>query len=131
MKMVLFVCVGNSFRSQVAEAYFNTYAPPGWKAISAGIMPEENVHPNAIALMREEGIDISQKKPQGLSERLQETADMAILVCSGDYCPVLHTREVEKWPMPDPHFMPLDEARKVRDEIKRKVMELVSRLSRH
>jgi len=57
-KLVLFVCVENSFRSQMAEAYFNHYAPEGWKAVSAGVRPASEVHPNAIRLMREEGIDI-------------------------------------------------------------------------
>ncbi|MCQ5376168.1 MAG: arsenate reductase ArsC [Methanomassiliicoccales archaeon] len=129
MRIVLFVCVGNSFRSQVAEAYFNKYAPQGWVAVSAGIIPEEKVHQNAIVLMQEEGIDISHKKPRRLNDELQEMADVAVVVCSGDFCPILHAKQVEKWPMPDPHLMPLDEARRVRDKIKEKVIELTGRLT--
>ena len=128
MKTVLFVCVENSFRSQIAEAYFNTYAPEGWTATSAGIKPADRVHPNAVRLMLEEGIDISHKKPQVMTRELQENAEIAIIVCSGSLCPVVYTRHVEEWNMPDPAKMPLEEARKVRDAIKAKVLNLIERL---
>jgi protein-tyrosine-phosphatase len=127
-RTVLFVCVENSFRSQIAEAYFNKYAPEGWTAVSAGIKPAERVHPNAIRLMLEEGIDISHKKPQMMTRELQEKAEIAVIVCSGDLCPVVYTRHVEEWNMPDPAQMPLDEARRVRDSIKAKVLDLIERL---
>jgi arsenate reductase len=130
LKTVLFVCVENSFRSQIAEAYFNRYAPEGWKAISAGIKPAENVHPNAVKLMLEEGIDISHKKPQPMTRELQEKAEIAIIVCSGSLCPVVYTKHVEEWNMPDPAKMPLDDARKVRDAIKARVLDLIERLKR-
>ena len=128
MKTVLFVCVENSFRSQIAEAYFNKYAPEGWTAVSAGIKPPERVHPNAVRLMLEEGIDISHKKPQMMTRELQEKADIAIIVCSGALCPVVYTRHGEEWNMPDPAQMPLEEARRVRDTIKAKVLDLIERL---
>jgi len=130
LKNVLFVCVENSFRSQIAEAYFNKYAPEGWKALSAGIKPAENIHSNAIKLMLEEGIDISCKKPQLMTEELQEKAEIAIIVCSGNLCPVVYTKHVEEWNIPDPAEMPLDEARKVRDTIKAKVLDLIERIKR-
>lgn len=128
MKTVLFVCVENSFRSQIAEAYFNKYAPEGWTATSAGLTPAELVHPNAVKLMLEEGIDISRKKPKLMTRELQEGADVAIIVCSGALCPVVYTKHVEEWNMPDPAKMPLDEARKIRDAIKEKVLDLIERL---
>lgn len=128
MRTVLFVCVENSFRSQIAEAYFNEYAPEGWRAVSAGIKPAEKVHPNAPKLMLEEGIDISQKKPQIMTRELQEKAEVAIIVCSGSLCPVVYTKHVEEWNMPDPAKIPLDEARKIRDAIKAKVLDLIKRL---
>jgi len=127
-KLVLFICFENSFRSQIAEAYFNHYAPKGWKAISAGIRPGLEIHPNAIRLMHEEGIDISQKKPKILTKELQEKAELAIIVCSGSECPLVYAKEVEEWNIPDPAGMPLEEARKIRDYIKRKVLSLVNRL---
>lgn len=128
MKIVLFVCVENSFRSQIAEAYFNRFAPEGWRAISAGLTPAESVHPNAIRLMLEEGIDISYKKPQQLTRELQEEAEMAIIVCSGTLCPIVYTEHVEEWNIPDPAKMPLEEARKIRDTIKDKVLDLIERI---
>ncbi|MGB9683580.1 MAG: arsenate reductase ArsC [Candidatus Bathyarchaeales archaeon] len=128
MKTVLFVCVENSFRSQIAEAYFNKYAPKGWTATSAGLTPAERVHPNAVKLMLEEGIDISHKKPQIMTRELQEKANMAIIVCSGALCPVVYTRRVEEWNMPDPAKMPLEEARQIRDAIKVKILDLIERL---
>lgn len=128
MKNVLFVCVENSFRSQIAEAYFNKYAPKGWKAISAGLTPAENVHPNAVKLMLEDGIDITHKKPQLMTRELQEKAEMAIIVCGGFLCPVVYTKHVEEWNIPDPAKMPLEEARKVRDEIKNRVLKFIERL---
>jgi arsenate reductase len=130
LKTILFVCVENSFRSQIAEAYFNKYAPEGWKAISAGIKPAEKVHPNAVKLMLEEDIDISHKKPKPMTRELQEKAEIAIIVCSGSLCPVVYTKHVEEWNMPDPAKMPLDEARKVRDAIKTKVLDLIERLKK-
>jgi len=128
MGTVLFVCVENSFRSQIAEAYFNKFAPEGWRAVSAGLTPAEKVHPNAVRLMLEEGIDISYKKPQLLTREMQEAVDIAVIVCSGALCPILYTERVEEWNMPDPARMPLEEARKVRDAIKKKVLELIERI---
>jgi len=128
LKTVLFVCVGNSFRSQMAEAYFNKYAPEGWMAVSAGIRPAENIHPNAVRLMAEEGIYIGDKRPRLLTRSLQEDADLAIIVCSGSECPVVYSRHVEEWSIPDPSSMTIENARSVRDEIKKRVYELVERL---
>lgn len=130
MRIVLFVCVENSFRSQIAEAYFNKYAPEGWKAVSAGLTPAENVHPNAAKLMLEEGVDISRKKPQLMTRELQENAHMAVIVCSGSICPVAYAKYVEEWGIPDPAEMTLEEARKVRILIKNKVLELIERIKK-
>jgi protein-tyrosine-phosphatase len=129
LKTVLFVCVENSFRSQIAEAYFNRYAPEGWIAASAGLEPADEVHPNAIRLMLEEGIDISHKKPRLMTREVQEKADLVIIVCSGgSMCPMVQARRVEVWEMPDPAQMSLEEARRVRDRIKAKVFDLIERL---
>ncbi|MEM2972184.1 MAG: arsenate reductase ArsC [Candidatus Bathyarchaeia archaeon] len=129
MKTVLFVCTENSFRSQIAEAYFNKYAPEGWKAISAGIQPAEKVHPNAVRLMLEEGIDLSHKKPQLITKTIQAEADIAIIVCGDSQCPIIRAKHVEKWNIPDPAKMPLEEARKIRDTIKSMVLSLIEKLT--
>jgi len=127
-RIVLFVCWENSFRSQIAEAYFNSMAPPGWRAISAGVEPADRVHPNAVALMLEEGMDISGKRPRRLTPEMQEEADIGVVVCgesSAGRCPVVYTREVYHWGVPDPANLPIEEARMIRDEIKRRVIELI------
>ncbi|MEM3695144.1 MAG: arsenate reductase ArsC [Candidatus Bathyarchaeia archaeon] len=129
MKTVLFVCVENSFRSQIAEAYFNKFAPEGWQAISGGSKPAEKVHPNAVLLMREEGIDISDKKPKALTFEMQTKVDAAVIVCGSAECPVVYVKDVEEWNVPDPAKMPLDEARKIRDLIKSKVLDYIKRLT--
>jgi len=126
-KIVLFICVENSFRSQIAEAYFNKFTPKGWKAISAGIKPANSIHPNAIQLMKEEGIDITNKKPKLLTKELQENVEIAIIVCSGNQCPLVYTKKVENWNIPDPAKMSINEARKIRDIIKAKVLELIEK----
>jgi protein-tyrosine-phosphatase len=128
MKTALFVCVENSFRSQIAEAYFNKFAPDGWQAISAGSKPAEKVHPNAISLMREEGIDISDKKPKALTFEMQTNADAAVIVCGSAECPVVYVKDVEEWNVPDPAKMAIEDARKIRDLIKTKVLDYIKRL---
>lgn len=127
LKTVLFLCVENSFRSQIAEAYFNKFAPKGWRAISAGLMPAKNVHPNAIKLMKEEGIDISNKVPKLMEKEDQEKAEVVVIVCS-DSCPIVSNKYVENWNLQDPANMSLEEARKIRDIIKEKVLELTEKL---
>jgi len=132
-RIVLFVCTENRFRSQIAEAYFNAMAPPGWRAVSAGSKPAEEVHPNAVKLMLEEGIDISGKKPKPLTPELQRIAEIGVVVCGeseSGTCPTVYTRYVEHWEIPDPARMSLEEARKVRDEIKRRVVDLIERIKR-
>jgi protein-tyrosine-phosphatase len=128
MKFVLFACVENSFRSQMAEAYFNKFAPKGWTAISGGITPAAEVHLNAILLMKEEGINIGEKKPQALTIELQLKADVGVIVCGSSECPVVYAKRVESWNMLDPAKMSLDEARNIRNAIKSKVLSLIENL---
>jgi arsenate reductase len=130
MKFVLFACAENSFRSQMAEAYFNKFAPEGWTAVSGGIKPAADVHPNAILLMKEEGINIGEKKPQALTVELQLKADVGVIVCGSAECPVVYAKRVEIWNMPDPAKTPLEEARNIRNAIKSKVLSLIENLKR-
>lgn len=129
-RRVLFVCIENSFRSQIAEAYFNSMAPPGWRSLSAGTKPKLNVHPNAVKLMLEKGIDSSSNRPKPLTEDMKEV-DIVVIMCSEleVECPTVRAGHVEHWRIPNPADMSLEEVRKVRNEIKRRVMELIEKIN--
>ena len=117
---VLFVCVQNAGRSQMAEAL---YARSGGKARSAGTAPAERVHPEVVEVMREVGVDLSDKVPHRLDLSDVEWADAVVTMGCGDACPVLPGKRYVDWDLPDPAGRPLDEVRAIRDEI----AELVSR----
>lgn len=112
----------------VSEVFFNKLAPKDWIAVSAGSKPASKVHPNTVLLMKEKGIDISSKRPRLLTKELQRDTDVAIIVCSGNECPVVYAKYVEEWNFPDPAKMSIDEARKIRDAIEEKVSDLIKRL---
>ncbi|MEM2998325.1 MAG: arsenate reductase ArsC [Thermoproteota archaeon] len=130
VRKVLFLCVQNSFRSQVAEAFFNSNPPAGWVAVSAGPKPAESVNPKAVQLMRERGIDISDKKPKKLTREMEAEADIAVIVCSGSECPVVNVKHVENWGVEDPAEMSLEDARKVVNKIEDMVRNLVERIEK-
>jgi len=130
VRKVLFVCVQNSFRSQVAEALFNSHPPAGWIAVSAGPKPADRINPKAIQLLKERGIDISDRKPKKLTREMEAEADIAVIVCSGSECPVVNVKHVENWGIEDPAGMSLEDARKVVDKIEAKVKDLVERIIR-
>ncbi len=124
MKTILFVCVENSFRSQIAEAFFNKFAPEGFRAISAGTVPADAVNSKAMRVMGEVGIDISKQKPKRLTHDLVETADIVITMgCGAEACPFIE-RAVD-WGIEDPKDKPMDRIREVRDEIKGRVEKLL------
>ncbi len=128
MKTILFVCVENSFRSQIAEAFFNKRAPGGFSAISAGTVPAGAVNPKAIEVMDEVGIDISKQKPKRLTPDLVRKADMVITMgCGAEECPFIHG--VVDWGIEDPKDKPLERIREVRDEIKNRVVKLLESIS--
>jgi len=122
--------VQNSFRSQVAEAFFNANPPAGWVAISAGPKPSDKVNPKAVQLMRERGIDISGGKPKKLTREMEAEADIAVMVCSGSECPVINVKHVENWGVEDPAEMSLEDARRVVSMIEEKVRDLVERINK-
>jgi arsenate reductase len=126
MKMVLFVCVGNSGRSQMAEAFFNQAAGGRAKAISAGTKPASAVDPKTIEVMREVGIDISTAKPKALTvEMLEQASRVVTMGCGAEgVCPASFV-ETEDWQLEDPKGKPIEEVRRIRDEIKAKVMKLL------
>ncbi|MFH0846572.1 MAG: arsenate reductase ArsC [Chloroflexota bacterium] len=126
MKTVLFVCVHNSGRSQMAEAFFNFMAEGEAQAHSAGTQPADKVNPVVVAAMKEVGIDISGNKPKPLTTAMVEGADRVITMgCGAEaVCPATFM-ETEDWPLEDPSGKPLEQVRRIRDEIKARVTRLL------
>jgi len=126
MKTVLFVCVGNSGRSQMAEAFFNQAAGSKARAISAGTKPAGAVDPRTIEVMREVGIDISAARPKALTMEMLEQADRVVTMGCGaeGVCPASFV-ETEDWQLEDPKGKSLEEVRRIRDEIKTRVTRLL------
>jgi arsenate reductase len=123
---VVFACVANAGRSQMAAALFNTLADPARaRAISAGTRPGTAVHPEVVTAMRELGIDLSSAKPQYLSTDLVKDAHIVVTMGCGDECPLVPGVERDDWPLDDPKGQPVEVIRGIRDEIKRRVGELV------
>ncbi len=126
MQKVIFACVHNAGRSQMAAAFFNKLAnPQKGKAVSAGTEPGLRVHPEVLAVMQEVGIDLSDAKPQKLTDELAREAQLLITMGCGDKCPYVPGLRRDDWPLPDPKGRPMDEVRAVRDEIKVRVAELL------
>ena len=132
MKTVIFVCVHNSGRSQKAEAFFNQMAEGKAIALSAGTQPGDKVHPEVIAAMREVGIDISGNKPKILTMEMIEKADKMITMgCGADaggLCPASFI-ETEDWALEDPKDKPLEQVRALREDIKKRVMDLIREIA--
>jgi arsenate reductase len=124
VKTVLFICVHNSGRSQMAEAFFNQMAEGKARAISAGSQPADKVNPTVVKIMQEEGIDISQNKPKLLTLEMMEGITLAITMGCENACPYT-TAETRDWGLDDPKDKPIKEVRKIRDEIKLKVQKLL------
>lgn len=127
MKTVLFICVHNSGRSQMAEAFFNQLANDRAKAISAGSQPAARVNPLVIESMREAGIDISQNKPKLLTLEMMQGIDKAITMGCENTCPVT-TVETEDWDLEDPKDKPIEQVREIRNEIKARVTNLAKEM---
>ena len=124
MRYVLFVCTHNAGRSQIAQAFSERYAPPDLRAESAGQNPAEAIWPNVVEAMREVGFDISDRRPKKIEVEMQLHADKAItLNCQGS-CPYV-LGGIEDWEVDDPAGQPLAKVREIRDEIERRVRDLV------
>jgi arsenate reductase len=124
MRYVLFVCTHNAGRSQIAQAFFERYAPHELRAESAGQEPAEAIWPNVVEAMSEVGIDISDRKPKKIELEMQLHADKAItLNCQGT-CPFV-LGGVEDWDVDDPAGQPLEKVREIRDEIEQRVRDLI------
>jgi arsenate reductase len=128
MFKVVFACVHNAGRSQMAAAFFNQLADRvKAEAISAGTEPGLRVHPEVLAVMQEIGIDLSHAKPQKLTEDLARDAQLLITMGCGDKCPYVPGLRRDDWPLRDPKGEPMDEVRMIRDEIRARVKALMAR----
>ena len=123
MKTVIFACVHNAGRSQMAAAFA---ARGNVRAISAGTEPAERVHPEVVDVMREVGIDLSQARPQKLTSELAQQADLLITMGCGDKCPYVPGLKIEDWPLEDPKGKSIEDVRRIRDDIRRRVEHLLS-----
>jgi arsenate reductase len=128
MKTVIFACVHNAGRSQMAAAWFNALSDPAQaRAVSAGTEPAERVHPEVLAAMREVGIDFGDTRPQGLTDELARGAQMLITMGCGEECPVVPGLKRDDWPLEDPKGKPIERVREIRDEVRARVLALLHR----
>jgi arsenate reductase (thioredoxin) len=130
MSRVLFVCVQNAGRSQIAQALFERTAEGRHEARSAGSRPAEHVHPEVVEVMRELDIDVAGRTPHSLEREDLDWADHVVTMGCGDECPIVPGKRYEDWELPDPAGRPLEEVRAIRDEIAVRVSSLVSELDR-
>ena len=128
MKCLLFVCVENSCRSQIAEAFARIHGGADVEAFSAGSRPSGKVNPKAIETMKEIGYDLSTHESKSLDDIPQETYDFVATMGCGDECPFVRAKQREDWQIPDPKDLPLDEFRNIRDQIEEKIKVLLTRL---
>ena len=130
MKRVLFVCVENAGRSQMAEAFANHYGKGKLVASSAGVMLADRVNPLVVEVMKEKEIDISMNKPKILTMKMAEDADLIITMgCSVEkICPAPLLKNVIDWELEDPKGKPIEEVREIRDEIEAKVLKLIAEI---
>jgi len=131
MTHVLFVCLHNAGRSQMSQALFERAATGRHTAESAGSIAEPggHVHPEVVTVMRELGIDLAGRRPQRLTNELAERADVVVTMGCGDTCPYIPGKRYLDWDLPDPKGRPVEEVRATRDEIARRVDELLGELS--
>ena len=126
MLKVIFACVHNAGRSQMAAAFFNRLADKSKaQAISAGTEPGLRVHPEVLAAMQEIGIDLSHASPRKLTQELAQDAQLLVTMGCGDKCPYVPGLRRDDWPLRDPKGQPIEEVRAIRDEIRDRVQALL------
>jgi arsenate reductase len=127
LKKILFVCVENAGRSQMAEGFAKHYGNGKVEAMSAGTMPSKEINPLVIQVMQEKGIDISKNKPKQVTMQMVQNADAIIVMgCSAQgFCPEPLLGKVVDWNIEDPKGKPLEKVREIRDKIEKKVEELL------
>ena len=125
---VLFVCLHNAGRSQMSAALFEQAAAGRHHAQSAGTTPGDRVHPEVVEVMDELGIDLSAKTPQKLTDELAQSADVVVTMGCGDSCPYIPGKRYIDWDLPDPKGQPIEDVRRLRDDIRRRVADLAREL---
>lgn len=130
MKKILFVCVENAGRSQMAEAFAKYYGKGKIEAISAGTMPSTEVNPTVVQVMREKGIDISKNKPKLVNTQMVQQADVIIVMgCDPQgFCPAPFLGKVVDWKLEDPKEKAIEKVREIRDEIETRVKKLIEEI---
>ena len=125
-EIILFACVHNAGRSQMAAAFFNAVADPAKaRAISAGTSPAGGVHPEVLATLREVGLDLAAARPQRLTAELAAGAALLVTMGCGDACPVVPGLRRDDWPLEDPKGKSPERVREIRDEVRRRVVALI------
>jgi arsenate reductase len=127
MKTILFVCVENTFRSVLSEELFNSKAPPGWHAESAGVSPATAVNPNVRGLLSEVGITLTERTARVVTPDLVESASRVVTFGCLDRCPIGAEGKGEDWPVPGATGKTMNELREIRDELSRRVDDLIRR----
>ena len=130
-KTILFVCVENAGRSQMAEAFFKKYAPNGNKILSAGTQPASQINPIVVEAMKEVGIDISKQKSKELTDEMIRDSDNVVNMGCMDknFCPTIWLPKVIEWNLEDPKGKSIEKVRVIRDEIEKRVKEVVAEIT--
>jgi arsenate reductase len=129
MGVVLFVCVENTFRSVLSEALFNANPPPGWRAESAGVQAAAAINPVVVDLLRELGIRLGPKTPRSVTPEMIARAARIVTFGCLDRCPIGAEDKSEDWPLPGATGKSMEELRAIRDELRRRITDLSSRVS--
>jgi arsenate reductase (thioredoxin) len=125
MATVLFVCLQNAGRSQMSQALFARAAGDAHQALSAGTTPADHVQPEVVEVMRELDIDLADLTPQLLTRELVDQADVVVTMGCGDQCPYIPGKRYIDWELPDPHGQSIERVREIRNEIARRVADLI------
>ncbi len=130
-KTVLFVCVENAGRSQMAEGFFKKYAPKGFKSLSAGTKPVYKLNPIVVEAMKEVGIDISKQKSKELTDEMIRECDNVVNMGCMDknFCPTIWLPKVIEWNLEDPKGKPIEKVREIRDEIEKRTKKLAAEIA--
>ena len=129
MKTVLFVCLHNAGRSQMAAGFLQTLANGKVRVLSAGSAPKESINPLAVQVMEEVGIDIANNQPKVLTNEAVQESDVVITMGCGDACPFYPGKRYEDWVLEDPAGQSIEKVREIRDEIRRRVDELIKEIA--